>query len=139
MLEGDDHVIDETTGWWFTPASVKVLAVAADGRVLLCQNAGGDWELPGGWPDRADTDLAGVAAREVREETGLEIAGAELVDAELFSNDDHGPVVLVFIRAATASGREPMVSDEHVRVAFFSRDDLPDPLPDVYRAAIARL
>jgi hypothetical protein len=43
------------------------------------------------------------------------------------------------LRAATASGREPAVSDEHVRAAFFARDDLPDPLPDVYRAAIARL
>jgi 8-oxo-dGTP diphosphatase len=138
VLEGDDHVLDRKTGWWFTPASVKVLVVA-EARVLLCQNAGGDWELPGGWPDRADTDLVGVAAREVREETGLQIAGAELVGADLFSDEDHGPVVLVFLRAATASGREPAVSDEHVRAAFFARDDLPDPLPDVYRAAIARL
>jgi hypothetical protein len=75
----------------------------------------------------------------VHEETGLIIAGAEPVGAELFSNDDHGPAVLVFLRATTARDREPVVSDEHVRAAFFAREDLPALLPDVYCGAIARL
>jgi ADP-ribose pyrophosphatase YjhB (NUDIX family) len=131
-------MIDQRTGWWFTPSSIKVMALDPNRRVLLCQNELGDWELPGGWPGREDPSLVAVAAREVREETGLEVGDLELVSAELFSNQNHGPVVLVFFRATTAGGR-PVVSDEHKSADFFALDALPEPLPDVYRHAISRL
>lgn len=129
-------MIDQRTGWWFTPTSIKVMALDADDRILLCRNETGDWELPGGWPDRDDDSVAAAAKREMHEETGLEIDGLEFVGAELFSNENHGPVVLVFLRARVAEAK-PVLSHEHSAIDFFAVDALPEQLPHVYRNAIS--
>jgi ADP-ribose pyrophosphatase YjhB (NUDIX family) len=53
-----------------------------DGRLLLVQRArppaAGTWSLPGGRVERGEDDTAAVV-REVREETGLDVAVGELV------------------------------------------------------------
>jgi ADP-ribose pyrophosphatase YjhB (NUDIX family) len=53
-----------------------------DGRLLLVQRArppaAGTWSLPGGRVERGEDDAAAVI-REVREETGLDVAAGELV------------------------------------------------------------
>ncbi len=54
---------------------------AGDGlEVLLLQTPGGVWGLPKGTPDHGET-LLQTARREVREETGLEVAAEEKVGA----------------------------------------------------------
>jgi len=59
------------------PVSVKGVVVR-DGCVLLLGNERGEWDLPGGRPDPAEDHRAALR-REVREETGLEVAvGAAL-------------------------------------------------------------
>lgn len=60
-----------------SPASsavtVKGVCVGADGHVLLCRNHRGGWELPGGWPQVGEL-FQDCVERELREETGLQIA-----------------------------------------------------------------
>jgi 8-oxo-dGTP pyrophosphatase MutT (NUDIX family) len=131
-------VIDQRTGWWFAPTSIKVVARDEQGRILLCLNDRGQWELPGGWPAAGDTSIAEVAARELREETGLEMrAPPELVSVDLMVGGNHGPVVLVFLRAELVPGRTVM-SDEHTELEFFLPGSLPAAVAGVYREAIAR-
>ncbi len=49
--------------------SVKAIIKDVDGRVLLLQEADGQWDLPGGGLDHGESSKEGVA-REVAEETG---------------------------------------------------------------------
>ena len=63
--------------------SIKGVLFDPDGRVLLCRNDRGDWELPGGRPDR-DEDDETCLRREMREETGLEVVVSELVTTYSF-------------------------------------------------------
>jgi 8-oxo-dGTP pyrophosphatase MutT (NUDIX family) len=50
------------------PVTVKAVCLTQDGRVLLCRNHRGEWELPGGRPDPGEP-FRDCAVREVREET----------------------------------------------------------------------
>jgi 8-oxo-dGTP pyrophosphatase MutT (NUDIX family) len=54
-------------------------AVIEDGKILLVREAGtGTWSLPGGWAD-LNASPAENAAREVREEAGIEVEVLKLV------------------------------------------------------------
>lgn len=65
------------------PVTVKGVCLDGAGRVLVCRNARGEWELPGGRPEAGER-LEQCLAREVREETGLEVAVRERVAAYPF-------------------------------------------------------
>jgi 8-oxo-dGTP diphosphatase len=103
-----------------------------DGRVLVVGNQYPNhatllWNLPGGRQERNET-VAMAVARELREETGLEVrVGALAYVAESFDppTDTH---VVVFCFAVTADG-EPAVpaGDAHVRdCRFVAYDELPE-------------
>jgi mutator protein MutT len=66
-----------------TPLVAVGAVVVEDGRVLLVRRGSeplkGHWSLPGGMLEVGETLAAGVA-REVREETGLEVEPFELVE-----------------------------------------------------------
>lgn len=61
---------------------VGAVVLDADGRLLMVQRARppavGTWSLPGGRVEAGEDDAAAVV-REVREETGLDVAVGELV------------------------------------------------------------
>jgi len=70
--------------------------VIADGRVLLIRRGAapraGHWSLPGGAQEIGET-YAEACAREVREETGLEIEVLGLIDVvDSISRDESGRV-----------------------------------------------
>ncbi|MGV9302170.1 NUDIX domain-containing protein [Nonomuraea sp. NPDC003727] len=130
-------MIDAETGWYFMHASIKGVVLHGD-RVLLCRNPRGRWELPGGWPAKEDTTLAEVVAREVREESGLEVTVGPVVGAEILTIGKAGKVVIVAL-LATVRGCPPSAltpSDEHSDLRFFPVADLPDDLEDGYAPLI---
>ena len=80
----------------------------------------GLWSLPGGYVDRGEV-VEQAAAREVLEETGLEVEVSRLVG--LFS--EAGNPVMVAAFAARELGGELKTGPETLDVGFFSLDELP--------------
>lgn len=122
------------------PVTVKGVCADGDGRVLLCRNHRGAWELPGGRPDVGEL-FQDCLARELREETGLELA----VDRVL------GVVALEAVpgRWLDVVGYECLLPDqpsatitashEHEAVAFRDPAKLSEhELPVAYRHLIAQ-
>jgi len=81
----------------------------------------GLWGLPGGYVDRGEV-VEKAAAREVWEETGLEVETRELIG--LFS--EAGNPVIVAVYAALESGGDLEAGPEALEVGFFATDDLPE-------------
>jgi lipoyl(octanoyl) transferase len=109
--------------------TVSVVAVAADGRVLLLKRAperGGFWQPVTGRMEPGETP-AETARRELREETGADVAVAPLGYRHGFGYDPAtlgrppGPVRVVIEEAFVArlpAGFEPRLSAEHVEAQF---------------------
>jgi ADP-ribose pyrophosphatase YjhB (NUDIX family) len=113
---------------YVTP-KVDVRAAVFDGdRVLLVREVSdGRWSLPGGWADVGESP-AEVAAREVREETGLEVRVTRLLAVLDKRKHPHPPQLwyaykLFFLCEAT--GGALRTSFETPGVEWFPRDALP--------------
>jgi len=109
-------------------ADVIIELVDRPGRPVVLVRRGHPpygWALPGGFVEVGET-VEAAAAREALEETGLEVAGLELVG--VYSDPDRDPrghtVSVVF--AATASGA-PRGGDDAAEAAAF----LPEAWPEL--------
>ncbi len=103
-----------------------VIAPAEEGpRVLLVKRARppqqGRWSLPGGRVEPGERLVAAVA-RELREETGLEVEATRLVEVVEIIDPPHHYVVLDY--ACGLVGGELSAGDDASEVAFVSVDDL---------------
>lgn len=94
------------------PLFAVAAVVVREGRVLLVRRRqpphAGQWSVPGGVQEVGET-IADALRREVREETGLEIAVGPLLDlADLLVPDGDGRVeyhyVIAYYRAAPTGG-----------------------------------
>lgn len=107
------------------PKIAATCIVERQGRVLMIKRNNqvgfGLWSMPGGYVDRGEV-VEEAAAREVQEETGLEVEVQRLVG--LFSEKGH-PVVVVAFSASETGGRLA-AGPEAQEVGFFSLDDLPE-------------
>ena len=106
--------------------SAKVVAgaiVSRNGAMLMTRRAHnpgyGLWDLPAGYME-ADERLEEAAAREVREETGLEVRLTSLLGAY---SSGRGIVLVIFL--AEEIGGTLQVSPESDELAFFAPDALP--------------
>jgi 8-oxo-dGTP diphosphatase len=124
------------------PASIKGVYTLPDGRVLLCRNHRGDWELPGGRPEPHESGDE-CLVREMWEETGLAVRVGRLLGTVEYEVVPERWVDVTGYSCSPAPPADPVpalsVSDEHVEVAFVDAGLLgPDELPAVYRRLIAR-
>ena len=110
---------------FYDPKVAVICIVPRDGRVLMIRRATelgyGLWGLPGGYVDRGEV-VERAAAREVWEETGLEVEPGELVG--LFS--EAGNPVMVAAYAAQETGGTLQAGPEALEVGFFAVDQLPE-------------
>lgn len=111
-------------------------AVIKDGKILLVREAGtGTWALPGGWAD-LNASPAENAAREVREEAGIEVEVLKLIacwdkDRQGHPRQPEHVYKLVFL--CRPVGGALAISHETDGAAYFSPSELPALCP--YRNA----
>lgn len=109
-----------------------------DGRLLLVQRAvtpgKGLWALPAGYVD-AGEDPRAAAAREVREETGLEVECGAVLDVY----DGGGGASFFLAFAATRTGGTLAAADDALDARFFPLDALPELAFESTRDAVRRL
>ena len=109
---------------YYDPKVAATSVIERDGRVLMIRRAGepgyGLWSLPGGYVDRGEV-VEEAAAREVQEETGLEVEVGFLVG--LFSEAGH-PVIVAAYAAHEVGGRLE-AGPEALEVGYFPLNELP--------------
>ncbi|MFH1134564.1 MAG: NUDIX domain-containing protein [Pseudomonadota bacterium] len=106
------------------PKLAAACLVEKGGRILLVRRARppevGRWCLPGGFVDRGEP-VESAAAREVVEETGLEVEATRLFG--LYSYLDYPIVVAIFETRIT--GGEQRTSPESTEERWFTAQDIP--------------
>ena len=109
------------------------LCVDDDGRLLLARRAGapfrGFWDLPGGFLAEGEHPLDALR-REVREETGLEIAVEDFLGVwmDWYGDDGPGPGVVATLNlywTARVVAGEATAADDVAELRWFARDELP--------------
>ena len=118
--------------------TVKGVVLDGRGAVLLARNDRREWELPGGRPEAGESlDIA--LAREIAEETGLDVAVGALIAAWRFEVVPGRWVRVIAYGCTPRDARAPRVSAEHDAVRFVPLAALDGlRLPAGYRAAIDR-
>ena len=117
------------------PVSVKgVLPI--NGAVVLLKNERDEWELPGGRLE-AGEDPMDCVVREIREELGLDVTVAGIVDSWTYEVLPGREVVIVTYGCRLDGHDEIEISAEHKEVGLFSPDVLASlPMPEGYRRSI---
>jgi 8-oxo-dGTP diphosphatase len=128
-----DHPPDDTP----TPTSVRVIVGDPDGRLLLLQRASDDdsnpglWEFPGGGVDPGETGEQ-AAARELREEVGLDVTADDLSHWARYDRHEDGRArrTAFFATECAPEDCHPTLSHEHDAWLWAARThDLPDLTP----------
>lgn len=109
------------------------IIIRKDQQILLGKRIGGHapgtWQPPGGYLEWFET-IENGARREVREETGLEIANVDIRSvAENFFEKEQKHFVSILINADWVSGEPELLEpDKCTTWKWFSWNDLPEPL-----------
>ena len=112
----------------FLDPKVAAVALVVDGAGLVMVKRGvepqyGKWAFPSGYVDRGEV-VEAAARREVKEETGLDVALDRLIGVYSLAGS---PVVLV-VYSAHIVGGEVAVGHDALAVRTFALDELP-PFP----------
>jgi 8-oxo-dGTP diphosphatase len=110
------------------PKVAVAVFVIREGRVLLIQRGvspeRGKWSVPAGYVDVGE-DPRQAAARECREETGLEVQDLQLQDVIARQSEEEGADIVIVYQGTVASG-VPQPGDDAEQARFFDPDELPD-------------
>lgn len=127
---GKPHRVCDECGFvhFHDPIVAAVVFAAQDGRVLMVRRAvdpqKGKWAFPAGYIDY-DEDPRQAAAREVHEETGLEVRITRVID--VLGHDPSGGVKasIAILFEGEIVGGAPCAQDDASEVAFFAPDEIP--------------
>ncbi len=118
---------------------VNTICVDEQNRVLLLNHVFHPqypWGLPGGWLDPKEQPID-CAAREIREETGLEI---EIENLAQFSYKTRPFSHLIIIyRAHVTGGQLNLNNNEIIEARWFATDELPDGILPMTKATIQEI
>ncbi len=110
------------------PELAVAAVVVSHDRLLLVRRgqgpAAGEWSVPGGRVERGEV-LAAAVAREVREETGVEVVCGPLLGWVERIDDDHHHVILDF-EATALEDVAPVAGDDAAEAAWVPVDDVAD-------------
>jgi len=114
-------------GYATPKVDVRGAVLKGDKILLVQERADGRWCLPGGWAD-VGVSAAEMAAREVQEESGLEVAVHKVIGV-YNANQKMEPAAFYhaykIIFLCEAIGGEARPGIETMDVGFFRLDDLP--------------
>ena len=111
-----------------TPKLDTRAAVFEDDRILLVQESGGLWTLPGGWVD-FDLSPTESAVKEVREEAGLEVRADRLIavqDREKHNEPRYLYKICKLFYLCTRLGGSFRPNSETTDSGYFSPEELPE-------------
>ncbi|ACH38583.1 NUDIX hydrolase [Citrifermentans bemidjiense Bem] len=107
--------------------TVDVIIELPEGIVLIeRRNEPFGWAIPGGFVDYGES-LEAAAAREMLEETSLEVTGLRLLGCYSDPSRDTRSHNISTVYVATAAGT-PKAGDDAANLAVFPIDKLPQPL-----------
>lgn len=113
---------------YVTPkVDIRAVVFNADDEILLVQEKDGCWSLPGGWADVGYSPKE-VAIKEVKEETGLDVAPVRLLAVMDKKHHNHPPALhyayKIFILCELTGGEFRPAFDILSR-GFFPQNSLP--------------
>ncbi len=123
-----DESVQNDAGKPLQTMIVAAGVVIAAGRVLLTQRKAGThlegaWEFPGGKADPGE-DPKDAVVRELREELGIEVTTADILDVAFHRYEDAGRAVLLLFYLAKMNDDSP--SPRAIDVADFKWSDASD-------------
>lgn len=125
---------------FFDPKVAVVIVILHQDRVLLVKRAvnpgKGLWALPAGFVD-AGEDPKRAAAREVHEETGLQVEIVRLLDV-FPKADDTGTADIIIAYAARVIGGTLQADDDAEAAGWFTAAELPELVFATTRILIGR-
>jgi ADP-ribose pyrophosphatase YjhB (NUDIX family) len=133
-------------GWvhYDNPTPTVQAWIDRDGEFLALRRAGepmkGEWNMPGGFVEVEETGPEAIA-REVREETGLEIETVEVIgifDSTYGSGEEEQPIFDVAYLCRITGG-DYEISDESEEGRWFPLEEFPEPAFAGERKALAAL
>jgi ADP-ribose pyrophosphatase YjhB (NUDIX family) len=106
------------------PVAVTAAILDDSGRILLFKHTYRGrypWGMPTGWLEPGEQPDAAIA-REIREETGMDVAGVQVLRVDSAADVDH--IEIVF--RARLSGGSFRPSAEVSEMAWYTLDELPE-------------
>jgi len=133
-------------GWvhYENPTPTAQAWIDSGGEFLALRRAGepqkGEWNMPGGFVE-VDESGPEAVAREVLEETGLEIEVVDVIgifSSHYGSGNQAKPILDIAYRCQLTGG-EMKVSDESLEACWFTLEGFPEPAFEGERKALAAL
>jgi ADP-ribose pyrophosphatase YjhB (NUDIX family) len=128
LVEGSNRLVCTACGQvaYLDPKLAVAVLIAREGRILLGKRGPGSrepgkWSFPAGFVERGER-VERAAAREAREETGLDVVVGDLIG--LYSSD--GETVVLAVYEATSAVGEPHAGDDLTEVGWFPVSELPE-------------